>query len=73
MVLGKVIHYLLLCSPQFINDSARYINSLNLGTNIDAYKVSILFYADDIVIIANCEKELQLILNAIDNRLKNCE
>ena len=50
----------------FINNLASDINSLNLGINIDEYKVSTLFYADDIVLIAKCERELQLILNAVD-------
>ena len=40
---------------------------LNLGVNVNDIIVSILAFADDIVIIAQNEKELQSILKCVEN------
>ena len=49
----------------FINDLANEIKYLNLGIDIDNGKISSLFYADDIVLLANNEEELQTMLNTV--------
>ena len=46
----------------FINDLALRIKSLGKGVNIDNETVSILMYADDIVLIAENEDDLQHML-----------
>jgi hypothetical protein len=52
----------------FINDLAIDINNLNLGieTGIDE-KISILMYADDIVLMADSEDDLQKMLDTLNN------
>ena len=50
----------------FLNDLATVINDLNAGVNTpNAGDVSILLYADDIVLIAPSEENLQTMLNAL--------
>ena len=50
----------------FLNDLATVINDLNVGVNApNAGNVSILLYADDIVLIAPSEENLQSMLNAL--------
>ena len=50
----------------FINDLAQEINSLNVGINItDEIMVSLLLYADDIVLIAESEEKLQKMLKCM--------
>ncbi len=46
----------------FINDLISEVNIFNFGVNINDIIISILAFADDIVIIAQNEKELQDIL-----------
>ena len=43
----------------FINDLATDLKSTNGGIEINGIKIHCLFYADDIAIIAQSEKELQ--------------
>ena len=50
-----------------INDLALCIKSLGKGVNIDNENVSILMYADDIVLIAENEEDLQYMLNELNN------
>lgn len=50
----------------YINDLALKLNVLNKGINIDGENVSILLYADDIVIIAATEKDLQSMLDVLN-------
>ncbi|KAK6191131.1 hypothetical protein SNE40_002872 [Patella caerulea] len=50
----------------YINDLAQEIKNLNLGIDIDGFNLSILLYADDIVLLATCEKNLQLMLNCVN-------
>ena len=50
----------------FINDLAENIKELNLGIKIGDINLSILLYADDIAVIADNEKDLQTMLNCIE-------
>ena len=49
----------------FINDLVNELNSLGYGIRIGTYKISILLYADDIVIIAENEEKLQKLLDKL--------
>ena len=49
----------------YINDLAERINSLNNGVSIDECMISILLYADDIVLLAPDEQCLQNMLNVV--------
>jgi hypothetical protein len=49
----------------FVNDLIDEIKSLQLGIPLDDAKVSTLFYADDIVVMAESETDLQNMLNKI--------
>ena len=49
----------------FINDLVKEINDLGLGYDIDGRKVSMLLYADDIVIFARTEHDLQKTLDVL--------
>ncbi len=55
----------------YINDLFKEVKTLNLGVKVAEELISILAFADDIVIIANCEKELQQILKCFENWCKN--
>lgn len=50
----------------YIDDLARAIKSLNKGIKTDQDNISILLYADDIVILSDQEKNLQLLLNVLN-------
>ena len=47
----------------FINDLAKEIKRLNTGVNINGRMVSVLLYADDIVLLAEKEQDLQTLLD----------
>ena len=47
----------------FINALAEEINRLNKGVDIDGHNISILLYADDIVLISDNEINLQIMLD----------
>ena len=47
----------------YINDFARAINDLNVGVPLLNTSVSILLYADDVVLVAESEANLQSMLN----------
>jgi hypothetical protein len=49
----------------YVNDLASAINELNCGIQIDDRNVSILLYADDIVLLASSEDKLQRMLNKV--------
>ena len=49
----------------YINDLALYLKSLDKGIKCDDDKVCILLYADDILLLADTEQDLQFTLNAL--------
>lgn len=49
----------------YINDLAVYLKSLNIGVSIESEIISILLYADDIVLLAENKHDLQVLLNAL--------
>ena len=51
----------------FINDLALKIKACGKGVKIDGDTVGILLYADDIVLLADNEKELQDMLDILNN------
>ncbi len=55
----------------FINDLISEIKTINLAVNINDIIISILAFADDIVIIAQNEKKLQDILHCVEKWCKN--
>ena len=50
----------------FINDLSADIDCLKQGIYVNGRHISILFYADDIVIIANSIENLQFMLNEVN-------
>lgn len=54
----------------FINDLVQEINNLELGIDIHSKKLSLLLYADDIVMFATNENDMQLMLNTLHNWCK---
>ena len=50
----------------YINDLIIKINSLDIGIEIDGENVGILAYADDVVLLAENEHELQLLINELN-------
>ncbi len=54
----------------FINDLIKDVKDLKLGVWIRDELISILAFADNIVIIANTEEELQKMLQCIENQCK---
>ena len=50
----------------YINDLVTEINLLDKGLNINGRKVSMLLYADDIVLMANVARDLQCMLNVLN-------
>ena len=51
----------------FINNLVETIRGLGIGVDIGQEKVSILMYADDLVLLAENENDLQLLLNVLSN------
>ena len=51
----------------YINDLAAEINALHCGIKFDNNEVSILLYADDVVLISESEDDLQNMLNTLNN------
>ena len=49
----------------YINDLVTFLKSFDCGIELDGGKVCILLYADDVVILANNENEMQIISNAL--------
>ena len=53
----------------FLNDLAKGIKNLNLGVEIEpGFNVSILLFADDIVLLSPTEEQLQILLNFLSDR-----
>ncbi len=50
----------------FVNDVVTDVNKLNVGLDISGRQISILLYADDIVLLSESEDGLQTMLNEID-------
>ena len=50
----------------YVNDLVTSINNLNIGIDIGREKVAVLLYADDLVLVAETEQELQTLLNELD-------
>ena len=50
----------------YINDLVHEINALNLGVDIDSENISILLYADDLVLVANTEADMNSMLEAVN-------
>ena len=61
----KETHCLQLCL--FVNDLATEIKTLECGVKIGNKSVSILLYADDIVLISGSEESLQKMLESVHN------
>ncbi len=55
----------------FINDLVDDVNSLNLGVTIDGHRISILLYADDIVLKMKLKKILKRCLTLFTNGVRN--
>ena len=51
----------------FINNLVETIKGLGIGVDIGQEKVSILMYADDLVLLAENENDLQLLLNVLSD------
>ena len=51
----------------FINDQVDTINSTNIGIDIDGESVAALLYAEDLVLLATSEQDLQIILNVLND------
>ncbi|CAG2248147.1 unnamed protein product [Mytilus edulis] len=49
----------------FINNLVNEVKSLNVGIPIEEEKICILLYADDIVLLAENESDLQMLLNVL--------
>ena len=50
----------------FINDLIFFVQELDKGIAIDNCKVSILLYADNIVLVAENEQDLQTLIDRVD-------
>ncbi len=55
----------------FINNLANDVNSLNLNIDIAGLRISILLYADDIVLLGESEPDLQKMLIVYITGVKN--
>ena len=55
----------------YVNSLIDDINALNIGIDIDNEKLAILLYADDVVFLAENEKDLQKMLDVLNFWCKN--
>ena len=55
----------------YVNDLVIKINSLNIGIDIDGEIVSVMLYADDLVLLATKEEDLQILLNQLNDWCQN--
>jgi len=51
----------------YINDLALYLKASDIGINVGDDKICMLLYADDIVLLANNENELQILLSSLND------
>jgi len=51
----------------YLDDLVKYIKAFNVGIDIGDGKICILLCADDIVLLASSETELQVLLNALSD------
>ena len=49
----------------YINDLVTFFKSFDCGIELDGGKVCILLYTDDVVVSANNENQIQIMLNAL--------
>ena len=61
--LSKAVCYRQFSSVFILNEFAKLLKSHDIGVNICNVKISSLFWADDIVLLANDERELQFMLD----------
>ena len=50
----------------YVNDLVLRVNNLDIGIEIDDEKIAVLLYADDLVLIAASEGDLQILLNELN-------
>ena len=50
----------------FINDLVEHVHQTNVGIKIDKTLINILLYADDILLVAKSEAELQILIHALE-------
>ena len=53
------------CFNLFINELIKELRGCNVGVNVNGTLVNVLVYADDIVLLANNEVEMQTLLNTL--------
>ena len=51
----------------YVNDLAENINALGCGVDIDGEQLSLLLYADDVILIAPTENSLQRMLDTLND------
>ena len=51
----------------FINSFVTELHTHGIGVNIDGENVAILLYADDVVLLAENEHDLQMLLDVLSN------
>ena len=54
----------------FANDLVKEVNDLDIGMKVEELKLSILMYADDIVLMSDSEEKLQTMLDTVHNWYK---
>ena len=54
-----------------MNDLVIKINSLDIGIEIGDEKISILLYADDLVLVSSSEEDLQILLHKLNTWCQN--
>ena len=55
----------------YVIDLVIKINSLNIGIEVDGEIVSVMLYADDLVLLATKEEDLQILLNQLNDWCQN--
>ena len=55
----------------YLNDLAIGIKNLGFGIDVNGYNLSILLYADDIVLLSRNENDLQVMLDFVNDWCKN--
>ena len=50
----------------FINDLVEHVHQTNVAIKIDKTLINILLYADDILLVAKSEAELQILIHALE-------